>query len=203
MSWQCQAGCGGLWQNPVCKQIEGATVQMLTLRRATLEDREVLRALIDRSARELSRQDYRPEQVEAALRGAFGVDSQLIADGTYFVVEAGPAIVGCGGWSFRRTLFGGDQRLQRDPGELDPRTEAAKIRAFFVDPAFARRGIGTLLLEKCESEAKLRGFSRVELMSTLPGVRLYSARGYSGAQQVQYEVAPGLNIEFVPMTKTL
>ena len=176
---------------------------MLTVRNATLADREVLRDLIARSARELSAADYRPEQVEGALQGAFGVDSQLIHDATYFVVEEDGVIVGCGGWSYRKTLFGGDKRTERDAAELDPRTDAAKIRAFFVDPAHARRGIGTLLLEKCESEARLRGFSRVELMSTLPGVRLYSARGYSGAQQVRYEVSPGVAIEFLPMSKSI
>jgi GNAT superfamily N-acetyltransferase len=176
---------------------------MFTLRRATLGDREALRALIDRSARELSVGDYRPEQVEGALRGAFGVDSQLIRDGTYFVVEDGGSIVGCGGWSYRRTLFGGDARAERDAAELDPRTDPAKIRAFFVDPARARKGIGTMLLDKCESEAKLRGFTRVELMSTLPGVRLYSVRGYSGVERVNYEVAPGVVIEFLPMSKAI
>jgi GNAT superfamily N-acetyltransferase len=176
---------------------------MLNLRAATLEDREVLRDLIDRSARQLSKGDYRAEQVEGALQGAFGVDSQLIQDGTFFVVEEGPVIVGCGGWSYRRTLFGGDKRAERDAALLDPRTDPAKIRAFFVDPAHARKGIGTLLLDKCESEARRRGFSRVELMSTLPGVRLYSARGYSGVEQVQYEVAPGVVIEFVPMSKAI
>jgi GNAT superfamily N-acetyltransferase len=176
---------------------------MLNLRVATLEDREALRVLIARSARELSKGDYRTEVVEGALQGAFGVDSQLIEDGTYFVVEAGGVIVGCGGWSYRRTLFGGDKRAERDSGVLDPRTDPAKIRAFYVDPAHARKGIGTLLLQKCESEARLRGFSRVELMSTLPGVRLYSARGYSGVERVHYEVAPGVTIEFVPMSKSI
>jgi GNAT superfamily N-acetyltransferase len=176
---------------------------MLDLRAATLEDREVLRELIDRSARQLSKGDYRADQVEGALQGAFGVDSQLIQDGTFFVVEEGPVIVGCGGWSYRRTLFGGDKRAERDAALLDPRTDPAKIRAFFVDPAHARKGIGTMLLDKCESEARRRGFSRVELMSTLPGVRLYSARGYSGVEQVQYEVAPGVVIEFVPMSKVI
>jgi GNAT superfamily N-acetyltransferase len=176
---------------------------MLAVRNATLADRAVLRDLIARSARELSAADYRPEQVEGALQGAFGVDSQLIRDGTYFVVEEGGAIVGCGGWSYRKTLFGGDQRPDRDAAELNPRTEAAKIRAFFVDPAHARKGIGTLLLEKCESAARLRGFSRVELMSTLPGIRLYSARGYSGVAQVRYEVSPGVTVEFLPMSKSI
>jgi GNAT superfamily N-acetyltransferase len=176
---------------------------MLNLRVATLEDCEALRTLIDRSARELSKGDYRAEQIEGALQGAFGVDSQLIQDGTFFVVEAGAAIVGCGGWSYRRTLFGGDKRAERDSGMLDPYRDAAKIRAFFIDPAYARKGIGTLLLDKCESEARQRGFSRVELMSTLPGVRLYSARGYSGVERVQYEVAPGVAIEFIPMSKSI
>jgi len=176
---------------------------MLVVRQATLGERDALQDLIARSARGLSTADYRPEQVEGALQGAFGVDSQLIQDGTYFVVEEGDAIVGCGGWSFRKTLFGGDKRRERDAAELDPRTEAAKIRAFFVDPAHARRGIGTMLLEKCEAEARRRGFSRVELMSTLPGIRLYSARGYRGVEQVQYEVAPGVAIEFLPMSKQL
>jgi GNAT superfamily N-acetyltransferase len=176
---------------------------MLALRNATLADRDVLRDLIARSARELSAADYRPEQVEGALRGAFGIDSQLIHDGTYFVVEESGVIVGCGGWSYRKTLFGGDARPERDAAELDPRTDPAKIRAFFVDPAHARKGIGTMLLEKCESEARLRGFSRVELMSTLPGIRLYSARGYVGVAQVQYEVSPGVAIEFLPMSKSI
>jgi GNAT superfamily N-acetyltransferase len=176
---------------------------MLVVRPATLAEREALQDLIARSARGLSTEDYRPEQVEGALQGAFGVDSQLIQDGTYFVVEEGGVIVGCGGWSFRKTLFGGDRRRERDAAELDPRTEPAKIRAFFVDPAQARRGIGTMLLGKCEAEARLRGFSRVELMSTLPGIRLYSARGYRGVEQVQYEVAPGVVIEFLPMSKSI
>jgi GNAT superfamily N-acetyltransferase len=175
---------------------------MLTIRKATLGEREALQDLIARSARGLSA-DYRPEQVEGALQGAYGVDSQLITDGTFFVVEDNGVIVGCGGWSFRKTLFGGDKRAERDSGVLDPLTDPAKIRAFFVDPDHARRGIGTMLLEKCESEARSRGFSRVELMSTLPGIRLYSARGYTGVQQVTYEVAPGVVIEFLPMSKTL
>ncbi|HEY2400408.1 MAG TPA: GNAT family N-acetyltransferase [Steroidobacteraceae bacterium] len=176
---------------------------MLTVREATLAERDVLQDLIARSARGLSTADYRAEQIEGALQGTFGVDSQLIRDGTYFVVEEDGVIVGCGGWSFRKTLFGGDQRPERDVAELDPRTDPAKIRAFFVDPAHARRGIGTMLLDKCEAEARLRGFSRVELMSTLPGIRLYSARGYTGVEQVRYEVSPGVVIEFLPMSKRL
>jgi len=171
------------------------------LRAATRADQDALRVLIARSARELGAQDYRPEQVEGALKGAFGVDSQLIDDGTYFVVETQGKIVGCGGWSRRRTLFGGDAHRQRDAAELDPRVDAAKIRAFFVDPDHARRGIGRALLERCESEARVHGFRRFELMGTLPGVRLYEALGYKRGAMVHYPVADGVNIEFIPMSK--
>jgi GNAT superfamily N-acetyltransferase len=175
----------------------------ITLRKATLADIPQIEALIARSARGLSAEDYRPAQIEGALRGAFGVDTQLLADQTYFVAVETDRIAGCGGWSFRSTLFGGDARAGRDSSMLDPRTQAAKIRAFFVDPADARRGIGTLLLERCENEARARGFSRVELMATLPGVKLYAARGYLGAPMVRFDVGQGESIEFIPMHKVL
>jgi GNAT superfamily N-acetyltransferase len=171
------------------------------LRLATRADQPALRRLIARSARELSRADYTPEQVEAALRGAFGVDTQLIDDGTYFVVQQANQIIGCGGWSRRRTLFGSDSARERDAGELDPITDAAKIRAFFVDPDHARRGIGRALLERCESEARAQGFRRFELMGTLPGVRLYQALGYAPKAMVHYPVAEGVTIQFIPMSK--
>lgn len=171
------------------------------LRKATPADQAALESLIARSARELSTQDYTPEQIEGALRGAFGVDSQLIEDGTYFAVESQGKIVGCGGWSRRRTLFGGDAHTQRDAAELDPLQDAAKIRAFFVDPAHARQGIGKAILEHCESEAKAWGFSRFELMATLPGVRLYNAHGYVPGTPVQHLLSSGVTIEFVPMSR--
>jgi len=175
----------------------------VTLRKANPSDVAALEALIARSARQLSTADYRPAQVEGALRGAFGVDSQLIEDQTYLVAEDGGAIVGCGGWSYRATLFGGDARGGRDASTLDPRTQAAKIRAFFVDPAHARRGIASLLLERCEAEARKHGFAAVELMATLPGAKLYRSRGYVGAEVVHYDVGSGERIEFVPMRKPL
>jgi GNAT superfamily N-acetyltransferase len=175
----------------------------IALRKATLDDVPALEALIARSARGLSTEDYRPDQVEGALRGAFGVDSQLIKDQTYLIAEEDGALVGCGGWSYRSTLFGGDARSGRDGSVLDPRGQAAKIRAFFVDPAHARRGIGSLLLDSCEREARARGFATVELMATLPGVKLYAARGYVGTQRVHYDVGGGESIEFVPMRKVL
>jgi GNAT superfamily N-acetyltransferase len=175
----------------------------IELRKAALADVVAIQALIARSARGLSVGDYRPSQVEGALRGAFGVDTQLLEDGTYFVAEESGRLVGCGGWSFRSTLFGGDARADRDSSKLDPRTQAAKIRAFFVDPEHARRGIGSLLLEACERAALAHGFSHVELMATLPGVKLYGARGYVGAALVHFDVGLGETIEFVPMRKTL
>jgi GNAT superfamily N-acetyltransferase len=175
----------------------------VVLRLARRADVPMLEELIARSARALSTEDYRAAQVEGALRGAFGVDTQLLDDETYFVAEEDGVPVGCGGWSFRSTLFGGDARAGRDASVLDPDTQAAKIRAFFVEPSKARRGVGSLLLDRCEQEARARGFSRVELMASLPGVKLYAARGYSGAQPLRYDVGEGESIDFVPMRKEL
>jgi len=118
------------------------------IRKATLNDCPTIEKLIALSARELSAQDYTSEQIEGALKGAFGIDTQLIRDGTYFVVEAGDAMMGCGGWSKRKTLFGGDRREARDSAELNPETDPAKIRAFFVHPKWARKGIGRAILER-------------------------------------------------------
>src|ERR1700761_7788712 len=163
----------------------------ISLRKAPPADVPALKDLIARSARGLSTEEYRPQQVEGALKGAFGVDSQLLLDETYFVVEDQGRIVGCGGWSFRTTLCGGDARAGRDASILDPKTQAAKIRAFFVDPGYARRGIGTVLLKHCEKQARQHGYQRVELMATLPGVNLYAARGYVGAAMVKFDVGSG------------
>lgn len=172
------------------------------LRQATLQDEPTLRELIARSIRELGSGDYSREQIDAALRGAFGVDTSLIRDGTYYVVVTDTdQIVACGGWSRRRTLFGSDARAGRDETSLDPRTEAAKIRAFFVDPAHARRGLGRTLLERCETEAMSAGFRMFELMGTLPGVRLYEKCGYEAGEAITHPLADGLTIQFVPMSK--
>jgi GNAT superfamily N-acetyltransferase len=170
-------------------------------RLATRADRAAIQALIGRSIRALGAGDYRPEQIEGALRGAFGLDSQLIEDQTYFVAEHAGGLIACGGWSFRRTLFGGDAHTERSATELDPALDAAKIRAFFVDPDYARQGLGRALLERCEAEARARGYTRFELMGTLPGVRLYRALGYAGDTVVHYPVGDGVTIEFVPMRK--
>lgn len=173
------------------------------LRVARLQDEPALRALIARSIRALGSDDYSAAQIEAALRGAFGVDTQLIRDGTYFVViTATGQIVACGGWSRRRTLFGSDARAERDESWLDPRTDAAKVRAFFVDPAHARRGLGRRILERSEAEAARAGFLRLELMATLPGVRLYEKCGYLAQASIVHPLPGGLDIAFVPMAKT-
>lgn len=172
-------------------------------RLAVLEDCSAIARLIDRSAREVATSHYTEQQVEGALRGAFGVDTQLIKDGTYFVVaDAGATLIACGGWSRRSTLFGGDQRADREPGELDPRRDFARIRAFFVDPGHLRKGIATLLLERCESAAREAGFSRFELMATLSGVSFYEARGYVVTKPVTYEMEPDLRIDFRAMRKS-
>jgi len=173
-----------------------------SMRKATLDDRGALENLIARSARALTLGAYTPRQVETALRAAFGVDTQLIRDGTYLVAEADGAIVGCGGWSRRRTLFGGDAQAHRDAAELNPAREAAKIRAFFIDPAWARKGIGRALLERSEAEARTSGFRRFELMAMLSGVDFYRSQGYEAGAPVQYQLEPGLSIEFLPMSKS-
>jgi GNAT superfamily N-acetyltransferase len=171
------------------------------LRKATRADLSCLERLIARSVRALGARDYRSEQLDVALRGVFGVDTQLIDDGTYFLAEGGHGIVGCGGWSRRRTLFGGDSHAERDDGELDPKIDAAKIRAFFIDPDYSRQGIGRTLLMRCEAEARAQGFTNFELMSTLTGVPLYLALGYLPSAMVRYPLAAHVMIEFVPMRK--
>jgi GNAT superfamily N-acetyltransferase len=173
------------------------------IRKATLDDRVAIEQLIVESARTLSRKDYSDEQIEAAIRSVFGVDTSLILDGTYFVAESNGRLLGCGGWSKRKTLFGGDQFAGRDASELDAQTEPAKIRAFFIRPEFARKGIGRAILSRCETEARACGFRSLELMSTLPGLKLYRACGYEGHERIEYEIVDGVTIQFVPMRKDL
>jgi GNAT superfamily N-acetyltransferase len=178
-----------------------------SIRQAKLEDRAAIERLIAESARGLSRDKYSARQIEAAIDSVFGVDTDLILDGTYFVVEtmesdgSGGAIIGCGGWSRRKTLFGGDRFAARDSSELDPQTEAARIRAFFVHPDYARKGIARAILAACESAARDYGFRSFELMATLPGIKFYEAHGYRGGERVEYETAEGVKIEFLPMRK--
>lgn len=172
------------------------------LRLATVADEALLRDLIARSIRELGANDYTPAQIEAALLGAFGVDTALIRDQTYFVIETEAGeIVGCGGWSRRKTLFGSDTRESRDDSWLDPAVDAARVRAFFIDSRHARRGLGRMLLDRCEAEAARAGFTEFALMATLPGKRLYEVCGYVGDASIEHALPGGLSITFVPMTK--
>ncbi len=191
----------------------------IRIRPAVSEDIPVLRALIDASVRGLQSQDYSPSQIENALATVYGVDTQLIADGTYFVAEAGasvdagdspaqptaaaPLMVGCGGWSKRKTLYGGDQWTGREAALLDPQNDAAKIRAFFVHPSWARRGIGTMILEACENAALAAGFTRFEMGATLTGVLLYQARGYVALEKLEVPLAQGETLPIVRMEKRI
>ena len=169
------------------------------LRPARLDDCAALEALIALSARSLCAPDYTPEQIEGALRGAFGLDTELVRDGTYFVVDHDGRVVACGGWSRRATLFGSDARGGRDSSLLDPRTQPAKVRAFFVHPDHARKGLGRMLLDRCVTEARSHGFRQIELMATLTGQKLYAKCGFIADASEPYEVSPGVTIEFVPM----
>jgi GNAT superfamily N-acetyltransferase len=173
------------------------------LRQAIPADISALRALIDASVRGLQAADYSPTQIEGALQTVYGVDSQLIADGTYFVVEAQSMIVGCGGWSKRKTLFGGDRWTEREDALLDPRNDAAKIRAFFVHPYWVRRGIGSMILEACERAAIGAGFTRLEMGATLTGVPLYRAKGYLSLQHIDVPLNSGESLPIVRMEKRL
>jgi GNAT superfamily N-acetyltransferase len=175
----------------------------INLRLATSDDIPELRQLIEASVRGLSVTHYNARQIESALVHVFGVDTQLIDDGTYFVAEANGEIAGCGGWSRRRTLYGGDQmKAEADP-LLDPVTDAARIRAFFIHPRYARRGIGTLIIKACEDAAREAGFSRLELMATLPGLPLYEARGYTVIERVESVLPDGERLPLARMEKRL
>lgn len=174
-----------------------------TLRKAVETDVDALAALIDASVRTLQAQDYTSHQIEAALGSVFGVDRRLIADQTYFVAEIGERVVAGGGWSYRRTLFGADAAAVRDDAILDPKWEPARVRAFFVDPEFARRGIGSLLLAACEAAAAQAGFTRVELGATLTGVALYARHGYEEIERTQASLPTGGSLAIVRMGKAL
>ena len=160
-----------------------------------------LREVIEASVRGLQARDYTPAQIEGALESLYGVDTQLIADGTYFVAEVSKVrteIVACGGWSKRKTLFGGDQFAGREDSVLDPHSDAAKIRAFFVHPKWARHGIASLILKACEKAAGEAGFTRLEMGATLSGVAFYRAKGYA---EIEDEVVALENRETLPIVK--
>ena len=174
------------------------------IRKATANDILQISELITESVRALGKGYYSEEQIELSLGSVFGVDFELIADITYFVAESEGKIVGCGGWSRRRTLYGASVYEEgRDSALLDPSRDAAKIRAFFVHPIAARQGIGRAILGACEAEIRSDGFGLAEMMATLPGVPLYSACGYSGGESVAVPVGNDLSVECVRMTKTI
>jgi GNAT superfamily N-acetyltransferase len=173
------------------------------LRQASPADIPRLREIIEASVRGLQAEDYSPTQIEGALTSVYGVDTQLIADGTYFAVEVENQIAACGGWSKRRTLYGGDQYAAREDSLLDPHHEAAKIRAFFVHPNWARQGLGTLILEACETAAIQAGFTRLEMGATLSGIPFYRAKGYIELEKQEVPLANGETLPIVRMAKTL
>ena len=175
----------------------------MTLRLATIGDLPALVELIPASARALSRGFYTEAQTEAAIRYIFGPDTRLITDGTYFIVEEDGALAGCGGWSQRRTLYGGDQMKSAEDPFLDPRTEAARIRAFFVHPGFARKGVGSAILDACLEAARAAGFQRVELASTLPGVPFYRALGFEERESMEAPMPDGTPLPIIRMERSL
>lgn len=179
--------------------------QQFEIRPANHDDVGELRILIELSVRHLQKNDYTPAQIEGALGHALGLDTQLIEDGTYFaaVPRSKPlCIVGCGGWSYRKTLFGSDHGPNRQTDLLDPATEPAKIRAIFVHPDWARQGLGTLILKHCEDAAQQAGFRSLEMGSTLTGVPLYSLKGYQRRESVAIPLPNGEVLPIVHMVKT-
>lgn len=173
----------------------------MQVRLARPADLPVLRELIPASVRALSSGYYTPAQIESSIRHVFGPDTQLIADETYFVVVTEERIVGCGGWSRRRTLYGGDQMKTQEDPLVDPAVEPARVRAFFVHPGWVRRGVGTLILNACIEAARKAGFRRLELVATLPGEPLYRRFGFEAAERFDAPMADGTTLPVVRMTR--
>lgn len=191
------------------------------IRKAELADVPVLTRLIETSVRELQTEDYTRAQMEGALQSVFGVDSKLIEDGTYLVAEAKTidvlpdtakttqgknsgsewVIAGCGGWSKRKTLYGSDHWAGREDTLLDPKRDAAKIRAFFIHPQWARRGVGSKILEACETAAREAGFTSYEMGATLTGAKLFGAKGYIAVQNIEVPLNNGLSLTVIRMAK--
>lgn len=176
---------------------------MFELRLAVPADTPALEALIHRSGVALSAGFYTPEQAQAITQHVFGVDSQLVEDGTYFVVEHLGEPVACGGWSKRRTLFGGDRAKSGPDPLLDPVVEPARIRAFFVEPSMARRGLGRLLMDRCMEEALRSGFRSMELVATLPGEPLYLASGFTVLERIELSLPPDIRVPVTRMGRPL
>jgi GNAT superfamily N-acetyltransferase len=170
----------------------------LTHRVATLDDLDAIRFVVRRAIEQLQSDFLTPAQVAASHR-VMGVDTQLLRDGTYILVLAGDRIAGCGGWSYRRTLFGGDTSVvAREPETLDPAGDAARIRAMYTDPSFTRRGIARRVLKLCERAAWDSGFRRTEMMATMAGEPLYRSCGYV---RLEGPIAAGAGAAAVPLVR--
>jgi GNAT superfamily N-acetyltransferase len=174
-------------------------VSELTSRVATPADVPALLRVVDAAIAELQRGFLDDAQIESS-RAIMGIDDELIADGTYFVIEAGGEIAGCGGWSRRATLYGGSQTPGRDSKLLDPEVDAARIRAMYTSPAYARRGVGRLILTLCEAAAAAEGFTRLELVSTLSGEPLYTAYGFRALERTE-DATGGVPVPIIRMEK--
>ena len=176
---------------------------MFTHRLAAPADLEALRAVMALAIAELQKGFLSPAQI-AASNAVMGLDTQLIADGTYFLVEEDGRFAGCGGWSHRATLYGGDHSKDlRDPAPLDPATDAARIRAMYTHPAFARRGVGRLVKNLCEDAARAAGFRRAEMMATLSGEPLYRACGYAPIERIMALGPNGVPVPLIRMGRSL
>lgn len=174
---------------------------MFTTRLATMEDLPALRALMALAIRDLQRGFLSPRQIVAST-AVMGLDTQLVADGTYYLAEHDGCIAGCGGWSWRATLYGGDHSASlRDPAVLVPGSDPARIRAMYTHPDFARRGVGRLILQRCEDSARAAGFGEAQLMATLSGEPLYAACGYEAVERI--EDGDAVKVPLVRMTKPL
>jgi predicted N-acetyltransferase YhbS len=175
-----------------------------SVRLATAADVPALAALIERSARALGAGWYDEGQLESAIRHVFGVDTHLVADGTYFLVDGPDGPVACGGWSRRATLYGGDRHRTSDEDPvLDPATQPARIRAFFVDPEWTRRGLASRLLAACEEAASRSGFATFELAATLSGVPLYAALGFEARERLDVPMPDGHVLPVVRMVRAV
>lgn len=174
-----------------------------SLRLAREQDIPALETLVELSVRALLSRCYSEAQLDVALGPVFGVDRQLVRDGTYFVIENGSDFIACGGWSRRRAVYGGDRERAGEDEELNPQTDAARVRAFFVHPNWERRGLGRQLLTASEAAIRAAGFKRIELVATLAGEPLYSAYGYSVAECYEAPMPGGLTLAVVRMTKNL